>query len=130
MNPHVYLKDPLKCNKCNLCILKCKHVHGKSRIEKVDSIAHICIQCQDAPCKKACRVGAIYLKDGIAIVDEERCVGCKMCIEACPHQGMYVEDLRAYKCTLCLDSDVLIPGCVEACPNQILIISCKEEEEG
>ncbi len=129
MNPYINLKDPLKCSKCNLCMVRCRQTHGESRILSVDSIPHICIQCEDVPCQKACRVGAIYLKEGIAIVDEEKCVACKMCLDACPHQGMYIKDLMVYKCTLCLDSDLLIPACIEACPNKILEVKCRKEED-
>lgn len=127
LNPHIVLKDSLKCSKCNLCLIRCEQIHGVSRILKIDSLPHICIQCNDAPCKKACRVGAIYLKDGIAVIDEDQCVGCKMCIEECPHQGIIIKNLQAYKCTLCLDSDLVVPACIEACPNRILSI-CYEEE--
>jgi len=128
MNPHIDLLDPLKCSKCNICSVRCADTHGQSRIKKVDSVPHICIQCEDAPCEQACNVGAIYLQDGIAIVDQDKCVGCKMCIDACPHKSLYVEDLIARKCTLCLDADVLIPACVEACPNKALVINCDEVE--
>lgn len=35
-------------------------------------------------CVKACPFDAIYLKDGIAFVDHEKCVGCMTCAAACP----------------------------------------------
>lgn len=35
-------------------------------------------------CVKVCNFGAISVRDGIAVVDEERCTACKACINACP----------------------------------------------
>jgi electron transport complex protein RnfB len=35
-------------------------------------------------CIKACKFGAIYIKDGVAVVDKDKCVACGMCKEACP----------------------------------------------
>lgn len=35
-------------------------------------------------CVKACDFGAISVKDGCAIVDMEKCVGCLKCVSACP----------------------------------------------
>lgn len=37
-------------------------------------------------CLNACKFGAISLKDGIAAVDREKCVGCGMCRDVCPKQ--------------------------------------------
>jgi len=35
-------------------------------------------------CIAACRVGAISLCDGVAMVDQDRCTGCFGCVGACP----------------------------------------------
>ena len=35
-------------------------------------------------CVKACKYGAISVKDGVAVVDEDLCVGCMACANACP----------------------------------------------
>jgi len=35
-------------------------------------------------CTKACKYGAISVKDGVAVVDEDLCVGCMACAKACP----------------------------------------------
>jgi len=37
-------------------------------------------------CTKACKYGAISVKDGVAIVDEDLCVGCMACAAACPRE--------------------------------------------
>lgn len=35
-------------------------------------------------CKDVCKFGAIYIRDGVAVIDEEKCVLCGKCIEVCP----------------------------------------------
>ena len=35
-------------------------------------------------CVKACKYDAISVKDGVAVVDEDLCVGCMACANACP----------------------------------------------
>ncbi|MGB9869135.1 4Fe-4S binding protein [Methanothermobacter sp.] len=54
------------------------------------------------------------------VIDPERCLGCRLCLEACPEGCIIFEDPVADKCVLCLDADVLIPACIEACPSSLL----------
>ena len=35
-------------------------------------------------CVEACEFNAIYMEDGIAAVDPEKCIACTMCVSACP----------------------------------------------
>ena len=35
-------------------------------------------------CTKACKYDAIHIVDGVAVVDEEKCVGCMACAASCP----------------------------------------------
>ena len=35
-------------------------------------------------CQKACQFGAIYIVDGVATVDKEKCTACSKCVAACP----------------------------------------------
>lgn len=49
-----------------------------------------CMQCVDAPCVKVCPVKATYkTKDGVTLVDQQKCIGCRMCMAACPYQSRY-----------------------------------------
>jgi molybdopterin-containing oxidoreductase family iron-sulfur binding subunit len=45
-----------------------------------------CMQCENAPCTKVCPVEATYHdKQGVVLVDQDRCIGCRMCMAACPY---------------------------------------------
>jgi phenylacetyl-CoA:acceptor oxidoreductase subunit 1 len=47
-----------------------------------------CNQCKNAPCVEACPTGATRQReDGIIIVDQDKCVGCRYCVIACPYQN-------------------------------------------
>ena len=35
-------------------------------------------------CVRACPFDAIYIDKGIAVVDEEKCTGCEICVAVCP----------------------------------------------
>ena len=82
-----------------------------------------CRQCSDSPCVHACMSGAmqIDLKTGLIQVEEERCVGCFMCVMVCPF-GVIAEipaARKVAKCDRCQDLDYN-PACVSACPTKAL----------
>jgi len=85
-----------------------------------------CMHCSNAPCAKACPVGAIEVHpEGAVVIREDKCIGCRYCVEACPYgvprYDPYTE--KVYKCTFCIDriQNGLDPACVTACPTDALV---------
>lgn len=86
-------------------------------------VPKLCNQCAHPPCVQVCPVGATFqTDDGVVLVDDNRCIGCRYCIQACPYGARYLhpEKNTADKCTFCYHriSKGLLPACVEVCPTQ------------
>jgi len=87
-----------------------------------------CLHCEDAGCVTVCPTGASFKRaeDGIVLVDENKCIGCKLCSWACPYGAREFDSDRGVmkKCTLCIDriyNENLeevdrVPACVLTCP--------------
>ncbi len=89
-------------------------------------VPKLCNHCAHPPCVQVCPVGATFsTTDGAVLVDKERCVGCRYCIQACPYGARYLhpKTKTADKCTFCYHRVVkgLLPACVEVCPTQARI---------
>ncbi|OGR11595.1 MAG: hypothetical protein A2097_08455 [Desulfobacula sp. GWF2_41_7] len=74
-----------------------------------------CKQCENPPCLATCPKEAIYRDDNLnrVLIDRKKCVGCSMCVSACPFGAMKLDKLKAksYKCDLCSGE----PECVKVC---------------
>ncbi len=89
-----------------------------------------CLHCETPDCVTVCPTGASYKRaeDGIVLVDEDKCIGCKLCSWACPYGAREYSEVRGVmqKCTLCVDriyNDSFEeidrqPACVMACPTR------------
>lgn len=83
-------------------------------------LPRLCNHCANPPCIPVCPVGATFQrKDGVVVVDGDRCVGCAYCVQACPYDARFInhETGKADKCTFCahrVDAG-LLPACVETC---------------
>ncbi|HOO45081.1 MAG TPA: 4Fe-4S dicluster domain-containing protein [Deltaproteobacteria bacterium] len=91
-----------------------------------------CMHCTDAACVRVCPSGALsYTEFGTVAVDQDRCIGCKACISACPFDipRYNAETEKIYKCDLCLNrlKENQIPACVLSCPTGALSIGKREE---
>lgn len=103
-------------------------------------LATHCQHCGNPPCVKVCPVGATYKdRDGFVLMDYDRCIGCRICVVACPYSarrfnwqpGILPPDkvnplvpVRypgvVEKCTFCVHRvrRGKLPRCVEVCPVQ------------
>ena len=124
-----------KCTGCRVCEAICSFVKegefnpAKSRgkvlltVERQIrySVRVSCLQCAEAMCMAVCPASAISGSATTAkIVDESKCIGCKMCEIACPVGAIAVNSEKgiALKCDLCPDREQ--PACVEYCYTQAL----------
>jgi formate-dependent nitrite reductase membrane component NrfD/ferredoxin len=85
-----------------------------------------CNHCTDAPCVEICPVEALHTReDGIVDFDNNRCIGCKSCMQACPYDALYIDPdtNTAAKCNYCAHRvDVgREPACVSVCPEHAII---------
>ena len=131
------LVDIRKCIGCQACTVSCSvenqppigqfrttvlqyEVDRPGSAPAMVSLPRLCIHCEEPPCVPVCPVQATFQReDGIVLVDNERCVGCGYCVQACPYDARFInhETQTADKCTFCehrLEAG-LLPACVESC---------------
>jgi len=92
-----------------------------AKVEKAFFVPKLCNQCAEPACVQVCPVGATYkAKDGVVLIDDKRCIGCRYCVQACPYGARYFDEERGVpdKCTWCYHriTKGLQPACVDACP--------------
>ena len=93
----------VKCVGCYACVIRCKQEHflppgivwGRLLISETGIYPKVtkqlypvlCSHCKEALCVKACPTGATRKReDGIVWIDQDKCVGCRYCLIACPYQ--------------------------------------------
>jgi NAD(P)H-nitrite reductase large subunit/Fe-S-cluster-containing hydrogenase component 2 len=123
-----------RCLACRGCELACSLAHAgdagpppRRRVRLARAVsgalaAERCEQCEEPLCAFACKSGALRLLVGGGLVfDEERCVGCGMCLMVCP-TGVHPDPARdrVVRCDLCRDRTA--PACVAACPTRALAV--------
>ena len=103
----------------------------------------LCNQCANPPCVRVCPTKATFQRpDGIVMMDYHRCIGCRLCMAACPYgaRSMNYRDPQPFiakinpdfptrtkgvveKCNFCEERLVrgLGPACVQACKENALV---------
>ncbi|OHD72528.1 MAG: hypothetical protein A2V99_13010 [Spirochaetes bacterium RBG_16_67_19] len=93
-----------------------------------------CQHCEEAACALACPTGAVRrLSAGKPVLlDEAKCIGCSMCVQACPFGVMSMRPggKVAFKCDLCVArlAKNLSPACVSSCPTRALALGEEERD--
>ena len=88
----------------------------------------LCNQCNKPPCVRVCPTKATFkdMKNGIVMIKESLCVGCKACMTSCPYNARYYnrETESVDKCDFCfsrrLQNGEKNTACAEACPTDAL----------
>ncbi|MDH5400311.1 MAG: 4Fe-4S dicluster domain-containing protein, partial [Cyclobacteriaceae bacterium] len=161
----VMVVDLSRCRNARKCIDSCEHGHHltpdrpfikvlKMKDNPASSFYWMpkkCFQCDNPPCVKVCPVGATYKRsDNIVLIDNERCIGCRFCMAACPYSARVFnwgapqqpesDDIpyspetsfpskigTVEKCDFCPDLLRVgkLPHCIPACPNGALYFGDK-----
>lgn len=144
--------DLNRCIGCDTCAVACKMENdvplGVWRIwvnqKEMGTYPHVrraylpvlCNHCENPICVYPCPVKATYRRkeDGIVVVDPHLCVGCKICIVACPYQMRYLDPIKrvAQKCNFCVHrvEAGLRPACVVACPTRAMVFGDLNDKNG
>ncbi|MCF8084595.1 MAG: 4Fe-4S binding protein [Deltaproteobacteria bacterium] len=150
MSQYVLFQDIDRCIGCYSCEVHCKankglpdgprlcriYPVGPRTVDKVPRIAFpfmACFHCETPWCVPVCPTGAMQKrpKDGIVFVDEDKCIGCRQCMYACPWgvPQWNPETRKVVKCDLCRDriDEGLQPSCVTKCITGCLYLDNKED---
>lgn len=165
----VMVIDLSKCRNARKCIASCQNAHQLKpeqyhinvlQMQETQNTApfHMpkpCQHCDNPPCVSVCPVDATYKRpDGIVLIDNERCIGCRFCMAACPYSArifQWTEPIvkdesigKEYdvelnvpqkkgtisKCLFSADRlrEGKLPYCVEACPNGVYWFGDENED--
>jgi formate dehydrogenase iron-sulfur subunit len=83
---------------------------------------HRCFHCGAAACVTVCPTGTLSKRNGVTVIEPEKCSGCGYCTDACPFKVPHVLDNHVSKCTACADrvKDGYEPWCAQTCPSQAI----------
>lgn len=140
--PGRFVFDPSRCTGCEACVVACRMANRPAQTRPwrqvltfnalwlpglpVYHLSLACHHCQDPACLRHCPADA-YRRDvatGAVIHHAERCMGCRYCTWACPHDAPRFDPQAGTveKCTFCQDRQErgLAPACVAQCPMEAL----------
>ena len=165
----VMVVDLSKCRNARKCMSACQNAHHlrpeqhhinvlkmqESKNTPPFYMAKPCQHCDNPPCVAVCPVDATFKRpDGIVLIDNERCIGCRFCIAACPYSArvfnwakplheeedkdkVYNVELNVpqrkgtiSKCLFSADRlrEGKMPYCVSACPNGVYYFGDENED--
>jgi Fe-S-cluster-containing dehydrogenase component len=164
----VMIIDLSRCRNARKCIAACQEAHELKPeqyhmqvLQMQDSpktafynMPKPCQHCDNPPCVSVCPVDATYKRqDGIVLIDNERCIGCRFCMAACPYSARIFHwtepkktkaDKSPYnvelnvpqrkgtisKCLFSADRlrEGKLPYCVSACPNSVYWFGDENED--
>ena len=165
----VMVIDLAKCKNARKCIGACQKMHHLPEEKEWLSVKLMkdsekgspywfpktCFHCDNPPCVKVCPVDATFKRsDGLVLIDNERCIGCKFCMAACPYSTRVFnwddpevsKELSCIpyspetsvpskvgtveKCDFCPDMvrEGKLPDCVTACPNGVFYFGDEIED--
>ena len=123
------------CSGCLACVVACIDQHyEETAVDAISCRIHekcttdtglvryttrACYHCADAPCVKVCPVGALVVNEmGLVIPLREKCIGCRACSAACPHDiPLFDGEGKLVKCDGCAARQAhgMLPACVRVC---------------
>ena len=144
--------DSRLCLGCQSCMYACSMTHegeanpSVSRIQIIrdapsftkypyDIVMSVCRQCVSPLCVQNCPTGACHVdaaNGNVRRIDEQKCIGCKRCINSCPqrpHRTVWnAAKKKSTKCDLCINAPYWsrqggpngTPACVTICPAKAL----------
>jgi len=165
----VMIIDLSRCRNARKCVEACQAAHQLRpeqyhinilQMQQADETAPYympkpCQHCDNPPCVSVCPVDATFKRpDGPVLIDNERCIGCRFCIAACPYSARVFhwfdpKDKEKYadqtydvelnvpqrkgtitKCLFSADMvrDGKLPYCVSACPNGVYYFGDENED--
>jgi formate dehydrogenase iron-sulfur subunit len=151
--PKAILYDSTLCIGCRLCEAGCAERWGLPYDDEIAAQEHLsarklttivthddhfsrrlCMHCSDPTCASVCPVGALQKTElGPVVYDEDRCIGCRYCMLACPFQVPAYEWNsrlpRIKKCDMCYERQEAgePTACAAACPTGATISGDRDE---
>ena len=138
MKRYGFVIDVARCIDCRACQVACSvennvpdnhtriwvqdlGVRGEYPDLERTFLPYNCMHCENPPCTEVCVSGATW-KDpatGLVLVDQEACIGCGFCVDACPYNARYLDEQRGVvdKCNGCIQRVEAgqQPACVATC---------------